>query len=736
MTASGSPAIPADHLPSLLHASHQATLVLRFANDELTIIGGNERWADLGGTPVRDLMRRSAASSMSPELVEAIDRHVRDGLPDGRPLELDPHEDHLVGSTPAAVVLLGVEPDPDQQFLLVHASAVQGDAGPHKSMIERTAAPMLAVGPDLMVTYANPAAMHLFAERGRSVTGLDLRSLVSSDSLPEVTDAVSGGSDEPVRASMIAAGGRRLPVEMSISPLEVELGGAVLLIRDMTDQQRHEQELAGLSAVDGLTGLANRQAFVDHIHTVASSTQAIELTVAFLDLDNFKPINDVLGHDQGDLVLQTIAKRLDHTIGDQGLVARFGGDEFVVATSSTPGTGHAELEYLLDLAFTEPVELDGKQFTITVSAGIVTTDEPMQMRPDTLLKAADIAMYEAKRRGKDCVAVYDESLEHQATARLEIESDLRQAIAEEQFVLHYQPIVDVISGRPVGAEALVRWEHPERGMVRPDEFIPVAETTGLIVPLGAWVVDTAIAQTAAWNLQRLTRRALSVSVNLSSLQLADPKLEQHVRASLSRHGLDPSKLTLEVTESTLMSDAEEAMDILRRFRDLGVKIAIDDFGTGYSSLAYLKRLPANSLKVDKAFVDGLGISTEDTSLVTGIVGLASALDLAIVAEGVENETQLRELRRLGCEYSQGYYHSRPLPADEFSRWLGHETEITEEPEETTPSTPTLGERLSALVGPRHDEREAEPEPAPIRVERDDDRRDERPALFDQDSAIG
>ena len=735
MSASGSPGIPADHLPSLLHASHDATLVLRFANDELTVIGGNEKWADLCGTPVRDLMRRTAASCLSPELVQVIDRHVRDGLPSGRPLELEAHEDHLVGSAQAEVVLLGVEPDPDQQFLLVHATSGATEAGPQRSMVERTSTPMLAVGADLMVTYANAAAMQLFADNGRGIAGLDLRSLVSSDSLPDITDAVGDGSDEPVRATMIAGGGRRLPAEITVSPFAADQGGAVLVIRDMTDQQRHEQELAGLSAVDGLTGLANRQAFVEHIHVVASSLAPVELTVAFLDLDNFKPINDVLGHDQGDLVLQTIAKRLDHTIGDQGLVARFGGDEFVVATSAAPGTGHAELEYLLDLAFTEPVELDGKQFTITVSAGIVTTDEPTQMRPDTMLKAADIAMYEAKRRGKDCVAVYDESLEHQATARLEIESDLRRAIAEEQFVLHYQPIVDVISGRPVGAEALVRWEHPERGMVRPDEFIPVAETTGLIVPLGAWVVETAIAQTAAWNLQRLTRRALGVSVNLSSLQLADPKLEQHVRAALSRHGLDPSKLTLEVTESTLMSDAEDAMDILNRFRDLGVRIAIDDFGTGYSSLAYLKRLPANSLKVDKAFVDGLGISTEDTSLVTGIVGLASALDLAVVAEGVENETQLRELRRLGCEYSQGYHHSRPLPAEEFSRWLGLETEVVAEAEESAPSgDPTLGERLAALVGPRHDEVEAEPDVTPIRVQRDED--GDRPMLFDQDSAIG
>ena len=331
-------------------------------------------------------------------------------------------------------------------------------------------------------------------------------------------------------------------------------------------------------------------------------------------------------------------------------------------------------------------------------------------------------------------AVYDESLEHQATARLEIESDLRRAITEQQFILHYQPIVDVISGRTVGAEALVRWEHPERGMVRPDEFIPVAEATGLIVPLGALVLETAVAQAAAWNLQRASRRALGVSVNLSSLQLADPNLEQHVRAALSRSGLDPNRLTLEVTESTLMTDADDAMDILHRLRELGVKIAIDDFGTGYSSLAYLKRLPANSLKVDKAFVDGLGISTEDTSLVTGIVGLASALDLAIVAEGVENETQLRELRRLGCEYSQGYYHSRPLPADEFARWLGIDSEATEEATEPGSDGPSMSERLSALVGPRRDDSMGEPELTPIRLQRD--QHGGRPRLFDQDSAFG
>ena len=423
-------------------------------------------------------------------------------------------------------------------------------------------------------------------------------------------------------------------------------------------------------SLDELTGLSSRQAFVDHVREVASSPERRELTVAFLDIDNFKNVNDALGHDQGDVVLQTIAQRLQHLLAQRGIVARFGGDEFVVATADAPGTGDAELRYLLGQAFGDPISLDGTEFQVTSSVGIVTVGEPDEMNPDTILKFADIAMYEAKRRGKDCVAVYDESLQSRATARLKVESDLRQAIENNQFELHYQPIIDVITGRPIGSEALVRWIHPERGMVPPDHFIPIAEETGLIIPLGAWVLDTAIAQAAEWNERRLTRRALGVSVNLSGRQFDDPELEQCIHASLSRHGFDPNKLTLEVTESTLMSDVDATFEVLTKLRGLGIKIAIDDFGTGYSSLAYLKRLPATSLKVDKAFVDGLGTKPEDTALVTGIIGLASALNLEIVAEGVEGELQLRELRRLGCEYSQGYFHSRPLPVPEFEAWIG------------------------------------------------------------------
>ncbi len=703
-------AIPADHLSSVLQASAVPSLVLRDVHGELTIVGANEHWAALCGSSLRDLMRRSPAVCMSDPLVELIERHVADGL-QGHAVEIEPRTDVLVGGARATVTLVGVAPRADQRLVVVHALPVGAEAVPGTFVdwhgaLAAMGESVLVLDRRLHVVYANPAAERLLGWGPDELVGTDVRTLAHPEAASDLAGELARVTWTPAstRLRLLGQAGRTIVVEASLAVIEGPDAGIVVTLHDLTNQQRHEETLAGLSAVDTLTGLSNRQTFVDHIDAIADAERDRQLTVAFLDLDNFKPINDALGHDHGDAVLRTIARRLDHAIGSHGVVARFGGDEFVVATEAEPGAGHDELLYLLGLAFADPVELDGKELMITVSIGIASTTDPDAMQADAMLKAADIAMYEAKRQGKNCVAVYDESLEHQAAARIEIASDLRQAIEGDQLELHYQPIIDVMTGRVVGAEALLRWFHPERGMVPPDTFIPIAEQNGLIVPIGAWVLDAAIAQTAAWNSQRVTRRALGVSVNLSAAQLGDPSLEQRVHAALSRHGFDPARLTLEITESTLMTEAAETMVALERLRDLGVRIAIDDFGTGYSSLAYLKRLPARALKVDKAFIDGLGLQAEDTALVTGIVGLASALDFEIVAEGVETERQLKELRRLGCEYSQGYYHSRPLPAAEFETWVNGR-----EP------TPPRGGNGTA---PESTERDATPTPLPLRGERD------------------
>ncbi len=667
-------AIPTDHLPSVLHASAIPSLVVREVAGALTIVGANERWSMMCGANLGDLMRRTPAVCMSDPLVELIEQHLT-GAHSGETVEIEPAPDRLIGGLRATVTLVGVAPNGSQRLVIVYAIPVAdtGDSGPVASadVLAAMGESVLVLDRQLCVAHANPAAEALLGRPPGDLVGVDIRTLAHPDTADDLAGELARVTRTPttMRLRMLGQAGRPIAVEAALALVDAPGAGIVVTLHDLTHQQRHEEALAGRSAVDPLTGLSNRQSFVDRVDAIASADRERQLMVAFLDLDNFKPINDALGHDHGDAVLRTIARRLDHAIGDHGLVARFGGDEFVVAVEAEPDAGHDQLRHLLSLAFADPVELDGKELMITVSIGIATTTDPEAMQADSILKAADIALYEAKRQGKNCIAIYDESLEHQAADRIEIASDLRQAIERDQLELHYQPIMDVMTGRVVGAEALLRWHHPERGMVPPDVFIPIAEQNGLIVPIGAWVLDTAIAQAAVWNTRRMTRRALGISVNVSGHQLNDPSLEQRVHAALSRHGFDPARLTLEITESTLMTEAADTMVILERLRDLGVRIAIDDFGTGYSSLAYLKRLPARAMKVDKAFIDGLGLQAEDTALVTGIVGLAAALDFEIVAEGVETERQLKELRRLGCEYSQGYYHSRPLPAADFEAWL-------------------------------------------------------------------
>jgi len=728
--------IPADHLPSLLGASLDACVILRFAHDQLSIVGGNELWSDMCGTPIRDLIRRTPGSCMSSELVATIERRIADGLPDHISAIPDGPE-HLVGSREALVSLLPIAPTNGQAFVMVTARSVSAPLvePEHVGILQALGEGVIRIDRELRIQYANPATQRLLGYRPDQLADTDIRSLACDDSMATLSGHLASTSAVPssVRLTMRSARGADVMLEATTTLIRDPEPSVIMALHDLAHQQEHEEALAGLSAVDTLTGLANRDTFSEHLRTLAESSDGRTLVVAFLDLDNFKTINDALGHDQGDIVLQTIAQRLDHAIGDHGMVARFGGDEFVIGCLGSGDDHPQELISMLGLAFADPVELGGKEFQVTVSAGVTSATDADAMRPDAMLKAADIAMYEAKDKGKDRVAIYDESLEHRATASMEIESDLRQALEREEFVLHYQPIMDVIRGRCVGSEALVRWMHPERGLVPPDEFIPVAEQTGLIVPLGAWVLETAIAQAAAWNSQRVTRRALGISVNLSGLQLSDTELESRIHAALSHHSFDPGRLTLEVTESTLMTDANETMATLERLRHLGIRIAIDDFGTGYSSLAYLKQLLARALKIDKAFIDGLGILNEDTALVTGIIGLANALSLEIVAEGVENELQLRELRRLGCEFSQGYFHSRPLPAEDFERWLnGGENEppvldrsFTEASFGANPiiDATSVGAGLSTAA----DELDHNVSPLPVET-------GASPMLFDQDSS--
>jgi diguanylate cyclase (GGDEF)-like protein len=435
---------------------------------------------------------------------------------------------------------------------------------------------------------------------------------------------------------------------------------------------------------DALTGLPNRSLVLDRLAQALARAERHQQDVAviFVDLDRFKAVNDTMGHRVGDRVLETVATRLHEVVRPSDTVGRLAGDEFVIVCDDiADDIDVVHLAQRIGAVLAEPMDLDGREVVITASLGIAhaagsreaahqaatagagaTLSE--ERAAEDLLRDADVAMYRAKELGRSRLEVFDEALRVRLTERLDTEHSLRRAIQRWEFVLHYQPTVDVVSGRIVSVEALIRWHHPERGLVSPAEFVHLAEETGLIVPIGGWALGEACHQMAYWRREHPELSDLRVSVNLSARQFGDAELVPSVAAVLEASQLPPESLWLEITESVLMDEAECTVETLRELRDLGVHLAIDDFGTGYSSLSYLKRFPVDVLKIDRSFVDGLGEDSEDQAIVTAVIGMAHALGLRVVAEGVERELQLSELRRLHCDGAQGFLLGRPQPASD------------------------------------------------------------------------
>jgi diguanylate cyclase (GGDEF)-like protein len=440
-------------------------------------------------------------------------------------------------------------------------------------------------------------------------------------------------------------------------------------LRESETKLAHAHRVEHLAYHDGLTGLPNRSLFSKLLVQSIGQAQRYhrQLAVAFLDLDRFKQINDTLGHEAGDQLLKEVAARLKGCVRDSDTVARLGGDEFVVLLPELADAQYAAtVAQKILLAIAKAFTLIGQDFRVTASIGISTYPQD-GLDEQTLTKNADIAMYQAKAEGKNNFQFYSETLNANSLERLTLDSTLRHALERNEFRVHYQAKRDIASGRITGMEALLRWEHPDLGTVAPMQFIPIAEETGLIIPIGKWVLRTVCAQSVAWQKEGLL--PLCVAVNLTARQFGDESLLADLSALLAETGMDPHLLELELTEGLLMHDVDSTLRILTGLKALGVRIAIDDFGTGYSSLATLQRFPLDTIKIDRSFVRDLAGAPENTSLADAIIAMGKSLSLTVVAQGVETREQADFLRMHACDELQGFYFKRPLPADEFTQLL-------------------------------------------------------------------
>jgi diguanylate cyclase (GGDEF)-like protein/PAS domain S-box-containing protein len=537
----------------------------------------------------------------------------------------------------------------------------------------------------------NRALARMLGRAEDELLGASMLGLTHPDDRPqlvEATDRLLAGDVGTYQVEMryLHVDGRAVWVGVSVSLVRDVAGQPLYMVsqaEDITERKASGERLAHQAIHDPLTGLPNRLLFVDRLRRALNDVDPQlhggvgpppgRVAVLFLDLDHFKVVNDSLGHSAGDRLLVAVADRLRAAIRPDDTVARFGGDEFTVLCTGVPDeTTARELAERVAAAVCRPVQLVEGEVFVTASVGIALSGGELET-PETLLRNADSAMYGAKDHGRSRTELFDTGSHDRAITTLRTGNELHRALERSELRLHYQPIVSLETGRITGFEALMRWEHPERGMVRPDEFIPLAEETGLIVPMGRWALQEACRQVAWWH----SRGApLTMSVNLSPRQLTESTLTDDFAEILRRSKVDPNAIWLEITESTLMRDAESAVTTLGKLRSLGVHLSVDDFGTGYSSMTYLKRFPVEALKVDRSFVDGLGEESGDTAICTAVVSLAHALGLRAVAEGVETAGQVAELRQLGCEMAQGYLFGRPEPAatygehPEAKQWAG------------------------------------------------------------------
>ncbi len=518
-----------------------------------------------------------------------------------------------------------------------------------------------------IIRYMSPAAERVFGQSAMKMANRTLAEMVHEADRPafeaHFSSALMGSPAlSHIGCRMMRPDGEWMRTETVATNLlaDANVNGIVLTIRDVTERVTLEEHLRHQALHDPLTGLGNRALFQDRVaHGLARAERTQdEVAVVFLDLDNFKEINDSLGHAAGDAVLVHTANRVRTCLRDSDTAARFGGDEFAILLEQTRGEGEVmDVAQRISAALGRPLQVEGKDVTIQASIGIARAQP--QQNADELLRNADVAMYHAKSRGKSCAVLYESGMHAAVLDRIELQSDLRKALERHELALVYQPIVELGTQQIIGAEALVRWQHPYRGMVSPVDFIPLAEETGLIVEIGQWVLETACAEAARWPTPP-GQPPVTITVNLSARQMVDGNFVDVVKRTLEKTRLDADRLVLELTESMLVGHNRDTLALLHRIRGLGVRLAIDDFGTGYSSLGYLSQYPLDVLKIDRSFVQGMENGPNGRALASAVVALGRSLKLKVVAEGIERAEQEWDLRNLGCDYGQGYLYSRPV----------------------------------------------------------------------------
>ena len=553
------------------------------------------------------------------------------------------------------------------------------------SLVQNSSDVVTVLEADTTVLYASPSAHRVLGVEPAQIAGTKFADLIHPDDRTKAFSFLTSVSDGEGHTGIVefrirhADGSHRMVETLRTNLLhDPNVRGIVLNTRDISERKAFEDQLQHQAFHDSVTNLANRALFRDRV------THAIErqgrdrkpVAVLFMDLDDFKTINDSLGHAAGDQLLREVGERVKACLRAADTAARLGGDEFaILLEDGGEGIQAVDVADRLMQALEAPFALEGKEVFVRSSIGIAVTDGDAAPDAEELLRNADVAMYMAKEKGKGRYQVFEPAMHDTALKRLELKADLQRALEHEEFRLFYQPVIELETGKISGVEALIRWIHPVRGLVPPLDFIPLAEETGLIVPIGRWVMHEAARYAVELQERYPMQPPFHMAVNLSARQIARPELIEEVREILLETGLEPSTLILEITESVMMQDMELSIERLGALKQLGVQLAVDDFGTGYSSLNYIRRFPVDILKVDKSFVDGVSEGGEASALTAAVIELAGILNLRPVAEGIERADQLARLLELHCDMGQGFFFAKPLPSDELQELLSERAEM-------------------------------------------------------------